>query len=46
MEVFQLLMGFDWDDVRLANLVQPDDGLDLQMSVLQRRGSKSRLVGQ
>jgi hypothetical protein len=39
---FQVLMGLGWDDVRLPNPVRPGDELDLEMTVLEIRESKSR----
>jgi len=35
-------MGLGWDDVRLPNPVGPGDELDLEMTVLEMRESKSR----
>ena len=35
-------MGLGWDDVRLPNPVRPGDELDLEMTVLEMRESKSR----
>jgi acyl dehydratase len=39
---FKVLMGFGWDDVRLPNPVRPGDELDLEMTVLEVRESRSR----
>jgi acyl dehydratase len=39
---FQVLMGLGWDDVRLPNPVRPGDELDLEMTALEMRESKSR----
>jgi acyl dehydratase len=39
---FQVLMGLGWDDVRLPSPVRPGDELDLEMTVLEVRESKSR----
>ena len=35
-------MGLGWDDVRLPNPVRPGDELDLEMTVLEMRESKSK----
>lgn len=35
-------MGLGWDDVKLPNPVRPGDELDLEMTVLEKRESKSR----
>jgi len=39
---FQVLMGLGWDELRLPNPVRPGDQLDLEMTVLEKRESKSR----
>jgi acyl dehydratase len=39
---FQVLMGLGWDDVRLPNPVRPGDALDLEITVLEMRESKSK----
>ena len=39
---FHVLAGMGWDEVRLPNAVRPDDELDLDMSVLEKRESKSK----
>ena len=39
---FQVLMGLGWDEVKLPNPVRPGDELDLEMTVLEMRGSKSK----
>ncbi|MBR0973545.1 MULTISPECIES: MaoC/PaaZ C-terminal domain-containing protein [Bradyrhizobium] len=39
---FQVLMGLGWDEVKLPNPVRPGDELDLEMTVLEIRESKSR----
>jgi acyl dehydratase len=39
---FQVLMGLGWDEVKLPNPVRPGDELDLEMTVLEMRESKSR----
>jgi acyl dehydratase len=39
---FQVLLGLGWDDLRLPNPVRPGDELDLEMTVLEMRESKSR----
>ena len=39
---FQVLMGLGWDEVRLPNPVRPGDELDLEMTVLEMRESKSK----
>jgi acyl dehydratase len=35
-------MGLGWDEVKLPNPVRPGDELDLEMTVLEMRESKSR----
>jgi acyl dehydratase len=40
---FQVLMGLGWDEVKLPNPVRPGDELDLEMTVLEIRESKSKL---
>jgi acyl dehydratase len=37
-----VLAGMGWDEVRLPNAVRPDDELDLETSVLEKRESKSK----
>lgn len=39
---FQVLMGLGWDEVKLPNPVRPSDELDLEMTVLEVRESKSK----
>jgi len=39
---FKVLMGLGWDEVKLPNPVRPGDQLDLEMTVLEVRESKSR----
>ncbi len=39
---FQVLMGLGWDEVKLPNPVRPGDELDLEMTVLEMRESKSK----
>ena len=39
---FQVLMGLGWDEVRLPNAVRPGDELDLELTVLEMRESKSK----
>jgi acyl dehydratase len=39
---FQVLMGLSWDELKLPNQVRPGDQLDLEMTVLEKRESKSR----
>jgi len=39
---FQVLMGLGWDEVRLPNAVRAGDELDLEMTVLEMRESKSK----
>lgn len=39
---FQVLMGLGWDEVKLPNPVRPGDELDLEMTILEIRGSKSK----
>jgi len=39
---FQVLMGLGWDEVKLPNPVRPGDELDLEMTVLEMRGSRSK----
>jgi acyl dehydratase len=36
-----VLAGMGWDELRLPNPVRPDDELDLEVSVLEKRESKS-----
>lgn len=36
-------MGLGWDDVRLPNPVRPGDELDLELTVLEMRESRSRV---
>jgi len=36
------LAGMGWDELRLPNPVRPDDELDLEVSVLEKRESKSK----
>jgi acyl dehydratase len=37
-----ILAGMGWDELRLPNPVRPADGLDLQMTVMEKRESKSK----
>ena len=37
-----VLAGMGWDELRLPNAVRPDDELDLNTSVLEKRESKSK----
>jgi acyl dehydratase len=39
---FQVLMGLGWDELKLTNPVRPDDALDLEMTILELRASKSK----
>ena len=39
---FQVLMGLGWEELKLSNPVRPGDQLDLEMTVLEMRESKSR----
>jgi len=39
---FQVLMGLGWDELKLPNPVRPGDELDLEMTVLEKRESKTR----
>jgi acyl dehydratase len=39
---FQVLMGLGWEEVKLPNPVRPGDELDLEMTVLEMRPSKSK----
>lgn len=39
---FQVLMGLGWEEVKLPNPVRPGDALDLEMTVLDMRPSKSK----
>jgi len=39
---FQVLMGLGWDELKLLNPVRPGDELDLEMTVLEMRESKSK----
>ena len=36
------LMGLGWDELKLTNPVRPGDALDLEMTVLELRPSKSK----
>jgi|SRR5579871_4365027 len=36
------LAGLGWDELRLPNPVRPDDALDLEVKVLEKRESKSK----
>ena len=36
------LAGLGWDELRMPNAVRPDDELDLDLSVLEKRESKSK----
>src|SRR5215472_14168868 len=37
-----VLAGLGWDELRLPNAVRPDDALDLEIRVLDKRESKSK----
>ena len=37
-----VLAGLGWDELRLPNAVRPDDALDLEITVLEKRESKSK----
>jgi len=39
---FQVLMGLGWDELKLTNPVRPGDALDLEMTILELRPSKSK----
>jgi acyl dehydratase len=39
---FQVLMGLGWEELKLSNPVRPGDQLDLEMTVLEMRESKSK----
>jgi acyl dehydratase len=39
---FQVLMGLGWDELKLTNPVRPGDALNLEMTVLELRPSKSK----
>ena len=39
---FQVLMGLGWDELKMLNPVRPGDELNLEMTVLEMRESKSR----
>lgn len=39
---FHVLVGLGWDELRLPNAVRPGDELALEMTVLERRESKSK----
>ena len=39
---FHVLVGLGWDELRLPNAVRPGDELDLEMTVLEMRESKSK----
>jgi len=36
------LAGLGWDELRMPNAVRPDDALELDLSILEKRESKSR----
>jgi acyl dehydratase len=38
----QFLGGLGWDELRMPNAVRPDDELDLDLRILEKRESKSR----
>jgi acyl dehydratase len=38
----RVLAGMGWDELRLPNAVRPDDALDLEITVLEKRESKSK----
>ncbi|MBR1216269.1 MaoC/PaaZ C-terminal domain-containing protein [Bradyrhizobium sp. JYMT SZCCT0180] len=39
---YQVLMGLGWEGLKLSNPVRPGDQLDLEMTVLEMRQSKSK----
>ena len=39
---YQVLMGLGWEELKLTNPVRPGDALDLEMTVLELRPSKSK----
>jgi acyl dehydratase len=39
---YQVVMGLGWDELKLPNPVRPGDALDLEMTVLELRPSKSK----
>jgi acyl dehydratase len=39
---FHVLAGLGWDELRLPNAVRPGDQLDLDLTVLEKRESKSK----
>ncbi|WP_210337154.1 MaoC/PaaZ C-terminal domain-containing protein [Bradyrhizobium sp. OAE829] len=39
---YQVLMGLGWEELKLSNPVRPGDQLDLEMTVLEMRQSKSK----
>jgi acyl dehydratase len=39
---FHVLAGMGWDELRLPNPVRPGDELDLELTVLEKRESKSK----
>jgi acyl dehydratase len=39
---FHVLVGLGWDELKLPNAVRPGDELDLEMTVLEMRESKSK----
>ena len=38
----QFLAGLGWDELRMPNAVRPDDQLDLELRILEKRESKSK----
>ena len=39
---YQVLMGLGWEELKLTNPVRPGDALDLEMTILELRPSKSK----
>jgi acyl dehydratase len=39
---YQVLMGLGWEELKLTNPVRPGDALDLEMTILELRASKSK----
>src|SRR5450432_814739 len=39
---FQVVMGLGWEELKLTNPVRPGDALDLEMTILELRPSKSK----
>jgi acyl dehydratase len=38
----RFLAGLGWDELRMPNAVRPDDVLDLELKILEKRESKSK----